>query len=293
MTENILASFQQWLLEEGRATKTIESYVSDVKGFQKFLNEKAANEQQPLSRFSFVRYKQHLLDNQFAIATINKKVNSLKVYNDFLQKKALVNDGYIQLKRDKVQIAAGSEHVVTALSEKEVEKLLFYLEDDTKVSHRNKVIAYLLLYTGVRVSELVNIKLGDIDSLTATLTVWGKGGKVREISLRQDVLHLIKHYQSGERRKSRFCESDYLLVSQRANKMHRDAVRNWLASISEELGMKLHPHLFRHTFATRLLRKGVDLTTVSKLTGHSTVNMTAKFYIQTTREEKQIAVEKL
>ncbi|MFJ8065490.1 tyrosine-type recombinase/integrase [Psychrobacillus sp. NPDC096426] len=177
MTENILASFQQWLLEEGRATKTIESYVSDVKGFQEFLNEKATNEQQPLSRFSFVRYQQHLLDNQFAISTINKKVNSLKVYNDFLQRNVLVSEDFIQLKRDKVQIAAGSEHVVTAMSEKEVEKLLFYLEDDTKVSHRNKVIAYLLLYTAVRVSELVNIKLGDIDSLTATLKVRGKGGK--------------------------------------------------------------------------------------------------------------------
>ena len=73
--------------------------------------------------------------------------------------------------------------------------------------------------------------------------------------------------------------------------MHRDAVRDWLANVSEDIGFKLHPHLFRHTFATRLLRKGVDLTTVSKLTGHSTVNMTAKFYIQTTRQEKQDAVE--
>lgn len=290
---NLINDFEQWLFEEGRATKTIESYVGDVMGFQKYLVEKAAIEQQPLSRFSFVRYKQHLLDKQFAISTINKKINSLKVYNDFLQKKGIVNESYIQLKRDNVQIAAGSEHVVTALSEQEVEKLLFYLEDDTKVSQRNKLIAYLLLYTGVRVTELVNIKLADIDSLTATLTVHGKGGKVREISLRQDVLQLIKQYQQGERMKSPFYESEYLLVSQRASKMHRDAVRNWLANISKGLGMKLHPHLFRHTFATRLLRKGVDLTTVSKLTGHSTVNMTAKFYIQTTREEKQIAVEKL
>lgn len=290
---DLVQPFKQWLFEEGRASKTIESYVNDVRGFQKFLNEKAVTEQQPLSRFSFVRYKQYLLDNHFAVSTINKKINSLKVYNDFLQKNVLVSESYIQLKKDSVHIAAGSEHLVTALSENEVEKLLFYLEDSTKVSQRNKLIAYLLLYTGVRVSELVNIKLADIDSLTATLTVRGKGGKVREISLRQDVLQLIKQFQLGERRKSRFCESKYLLVSQRANKMHRDAVRDWLAIISGELGMKLHPHLFRHTFATRLLRKGVDLTTVSKLTGHSTVNMTAKFYIQTTREEKQNAVEKL
>lgn len=291
--QELLDAFKQWLTEEGKAPKTIESYVGDIKSYQRFLGEKAVSDQQPLSRFSFVRYKQHLLDEGFAVATINKKINSLKVYNDFLQKKGIVSESYIQLKRDRVQIAAGSEHVVTALSEEEVEKLLFYLEDRTKVSLRNKLIAYLLLYTGVRVSELVNIKLTDIDVLTATLMIRGKGGKVREISLRQDLVQLIKEYQIGERQESRFRESEYLLVSQRSKKMHRDAVRNWLANISKDIGIKLHPHLFRHTFATRLLRKGVDLTTVSKLTGHSTVNMTAKFYIQTTREEKKAAVELL
>ncbi|WP_433744955.1 tyrosine-type recombinase/integrase [Falsibacillus pallidus] len=290
---NLVQSFELWLTEEGKAAKTIESYVGDIKGYHLYIKDKAVSNEQPLSRFSFVRYKQHLLDQSFAVATINKKINSLKVYNDFLQKKGIVSESYIQLKRDRVVIAAGSEHVVTALSEEEVEKLLFYLEDHTKVSIRNKLIVYLLLYTGVRVSELVNIKLVDIDVLTSALTVRGKGGKIREISLRQDVLQLKKQYQQGERVQSRFQDSEYLLVSQRAKKMHRDAVRDWLSIVGNELGMKLHPHLFRHTFATRLLRKGVDLTTVSKLTGHSTVNMTAKFYIQTTRKEKQNAVDKL
>jgi integrase/recombinase XerD len=79
-------SFQQWLMEEGRSPKTIESYVVDIKGFQHYLAEKAVNESKPLSRFSFVRYKQYLLDNKFVVSTINKKINRLKVYNDFLQK---------------------------------------------------------------------------------------------------------------------------------------------------------------------------------------------------------------
>lgn len=291
--QELLGAFKQWLTEEGKSPKTIESYVGDVEGFQKYLTEKAVDTSQPLSRFSFVRYKQHLLDNEYAIATINKKINSLKVYNDFLQKKGMVSESYIQLKRDRVQIAAGSEQIVTALSEEQVEKLLFYLEDHTKVSQRNKLIAYLLLYTGVRVSELVSIKLSDIDYLASTLTVRGKGGKIREISLRQDVVHLIRSYVKEERLKSKFKDSEYLLLSQRAPKVHRDAIRDWLANISKELGFKLHPHLFRHTFCTRLLKKGVDLTTVSKLAGHSTVNMTAKFYIQTTRQEKMDAVQLL
>lgn len=287
-----IEEFSNWLFEEGKADKTIESYVNDVKGFQSYLEEKH-KDIPVLSRFSFVRYKEHLIKEGYAVSTINKKVNSLKVYNDFLKTKGIVSESFIQLKRDRIKIAAGSEDVVDILSEEQVEKLLFYVEDRRKVSIRNKLIVYLLLYTGVRVSELVGIKISDIDFLTSHLKVVGKGGKRREIGLRQDVLYLIRQYMKEERSGSVFSDSPYLLLSQRAGKMHRDAVRDWLAKISKELGFKLHPHLFRHTFCTRLLKKGVDLTTVSKLAGHSTVNMTAKYYIQTTRQEKLDAVQLL
>lgn len=286
-------SFQRWLFEEGRSAKTIESYVGDIKGFQQFLHERAVEEQQPLSRFSFVRYKEHLQKEGYAITTINKKINSLKVYNDFLRTIGVLNESIVALKRDRIKIAAGSEDAVDALSEEQVEQLLFYVENRNKVSTRNKLIVYLLLYTGVRVSELVNIQLTDIDFLTSHLQVIGKGEKRREIGLKQEVLQLVRQYIREERSASVFHESTYLLLSQRAEKMHRDAIRDWLATISKELEFKLHPHLFRHTFCTRLLRKGVDLTTVSRLAGHSTVNMTAKFYIQTTKQEKMDAVNLL
>lgn len=284
--------FGNWLFEEGKAAKTIASYVNDVKGFQSYLREKL-NDVPVLSRFSFVQYKEHLTKKGYAVSTINKKINSLKVYNDFLRTKGIIGETFIQLKRDRIKIAAGSEDNVDALSEEQVEKLLFYVENRNKVSARNKLIVYLLLYTGVRVSELVGIQLADIDFLTSQLVVLGKGGKRREIGLRQDVLQLVRQYMGDERSGSVFHHSDYLLVSQRAEKMHRDAVRDWLAKVSKELGFRLHPHLFRHTFCTRLLKKGVALTTVSKLAGHSSVNMTAKFYIQTTKQEKMDAVNKL
>jgi len=287
-----IAKFEQWLFTEGKAAKTIESYVNDVKGFQSYLQEKL-KDVPVLSRFSFVRYKEYLMKEGYAVSTINKKINSLKVYNDFLRTKGFLSESFIQLKRDRIKIAAGSEYNVDALSDEQVEQLLFYVENRNKVSVRNKLIVYLLLYTGVRVSELVGIKIVDIDFLTSQLAVIGKGGKRRGIGLRQDVFQLVRDYMKEERSGSNFSHSDYLLVSQRAEKMHRDAIRDWLAKISKELGFKLHPHLFRHTFCTRLLKKGVDLTTVSKLAGHSTVNMTAKFYIQTTKQEKMDAVNLL
>lgn len=288
----LIDDFTQWLFEEGKAMKTIQSYTNDVKGFQSYLQGRL-KDIPVLSRFSFVRYKEHLLKENYAVSTINKKINSLKVYNDFLRAKGMVNETFIQLKRDRIKIAAGSEDSVDALSEEQVEQLLFYVENRNKVSTRNKLIVYLLLYTGVRVSELIGIKIADIDFLTNQLIVIGKGGKRREIGLRQDVLQLVREYMKEERSESVFSHSEYLLVSQRAEKMHRDAVRDWLAKISNELGFHLYPHLFRRTLLTRLIQKGVSLTTVSKIAGHCNLNITNKYYIQTTKQEKMDAVNLL
>jgi len=288
-----ILEFQQWLIEDGKSPKTIESYCNDVQKFQEYLAEKVTDENQLLSRFSFVRYKQYLLDQAFKISTINKKVNSLKVFNDFLQEKEIVSESFIQLRRDRVPVATGSERVVEALSEEEIEKVLFYVNEPSKVSIRNRLIVYLLLYTAVRVSELVHIKLSDIDAINRTLTVRGKGGKVREIGIRRDVMKLIQVYLVGERKESRFSDSEYLLLSQRSKKMHRDAVRDWLVNISDDVGIKLHPHLFRRTCATLLLRRGVPIVTVSKILGHHSVDMTSQMYIQTSRKDKQDALDLL
>lgn len=120
--------FSNWLFAEGKAAKTIESYVNDVKGFQSYLREKL-KDVPVLSRFSFVRYKEHLMKEDYAVSTINKKINSLKVYKDFLRTKGIISESFIQLKRDRIKIAAGSEDNVDALSDEQVEQLLFYVEN--------------------------------------------------------------------------------------------------------------------------------------------------------------------
>jgi integrase/recombinase XerD len=292
---DLVNQFSTWLHEEGRSLKTIESYVGDVKGFQTFLAERTTGEteDQPITRYSIVRFKQYLVENKFAISTINKKINSLKVYNDFLRIKGIVDETYVFPKKDRVKVAMGSESEVQVLTEEQTEKLLFYVENRQKVSLRNRLIIYLLLYTGVRVSELVSICMKDIDYLTNTLSVCGKGGKIREIGLRQDVIESIKSYMKEERSKSSFRDSPYLLLSQRSEKLHRDAVNNWLTKVSKELGFHMHPHLFRHTFATRLIHKGVEITTVSKICGHHSVSLTANIYVHSSLSQKIEAVELL
>lgn len=114
------------------------------------------------------------MKEDYAFSTINKKINSLKVYNDFLRTKGVVDESFIQLKRDRIKIVAGSEDSVDALSEEQVEKLLFYVENRNKVSTRNKLIVYLLLYTGVRVCELITATSGGFDGKYVVKTVADK-----------------------------------------------------------------------------------------------------------------------
>ena len=199
----------------------------------------------------------------------------------------------VDLKKDKIRVAHGSEQEVEVYTENEVERLLFYIQDTEKVSVRDKLIILILLYTGLRVSELVSIKIKDLDFLTMQLHVVGKGGKIREVPLRPEVVEVAREYMATERKDHKFLESAYLLLTQRAGKMDRDTVNKLLKKHGEYLGITMRPHKFRHTFCTRLLKVGVPLTTVSKLAGHSSIQTTSTFYINTSRQDKIEAVDLL
>lgn len=285
----VIEKFKQWLIEDGKADTTIASYMNDVNKFNEYLVTRGVHEAY-INRFYFTSYIKHLKSQDAAVNTINKKIISLKVYNDWLLKEGLVEEVFVHIKRDKVYVATGSETEVSVLTEEEVERFLFYLEKETG---RNRVIGYVLLYTGLRVSELVNVKLTDINYLTNTLLIRGKGGKLREVPLRSDVLESIQKYILGERCTTKFTASEYLLISQRADKLHRDTIRKWLEIVGKKLKIHIHPHMMRHTFCTRLLRNGVDISIVAKLAGHSSVNTTMKYYINVSKKEKKSAVELL
>lgn len=162
----------------------------------------------------------------------------------------------VDLKKDRVSIATGSEHQVEIYTDKQIERILFYIKNQKKVTLRDRMIIHILMFTGVRVSELCNIKLKNIDFLTGHLKVFGKGGKVREVPLKMEILELIKEYHI-ERNNNPYNSSEYLILGQRGA-IQRDAVNTLLEkySMDGDFGIKLKPHTFRHTFCTRLLKRG-------------------------------------
>lgn len=291
--EKIICEFKEYLIADGKANKTIESYKGDIKSFLDWLATKDNIFTGNLKRFHITSYKSYLVQNNYEINTINKKINSLQSFNQFLIENNYITEKVVDLKKDKAKLAAGSEKEVEVFTDIEIEKLLFYIQSEF-VSSRDRLIILLLQYTGARVSELVNIKLKDIDILAMNLTIaWGKGGKRREIPMKCEVIDAIKEYLEGERKDSKFVESQFLILTKRSGKMDRDAINKILSKMEQHLNIRMHPHKFRHTFCTTLIKMGVELTTVAKLAGHSSIQTTASFYVNTSKQDKRQAVELL
>jgi len=288
---NYIETFESYLREQGKAEKTIQSYTGDTTGFIAYMASKSLSFDGSLNRFIMNSYKSHLIKENYRPTTINKKLNSLQSFNDFLIHEGFMTDKVVELGRDRIKIAKGSEKPVEVYSEETIESLFFHLEKVKDI--RDRVIVQLLLFTGVRVSELCSIRIKDIDFLSHHLKVIGKGGKYREIPLKAEVVETIKMYLL-ERRKSKHFQSENLLLGQRGA-LNRDAINRVLTRITKQakLKQKLKPHACRHTFCTSLVSKGVPLTTVSKLAGHASIETTARFYIGCSRQEKINAVNML
>ncbi|MGX2961648.1 tyrosine-type recombinase/integrase [Peribacillus sp. JNUCC 23] len=110
-------------------------------------------------------------------------------------------------RKGRVKIVTGSQKDVAVLTDEQVNHLLFHIQDISQVTQRNELIVMMLLYTGVRVSELCQVRLEDIDFLTNELSVYGKGGKHRQVPLRNDLVENIREYLKGERSQSKFVDS--------------------------------------------------------------------------------------
>ena len=288
-------AFEDYLDSDGKSSKTLDSYLGDVEEFMKYLALQSVTDPSQIRRNHVTAFRSSLFARDLKPATINKKVNSLSCFCAFLREKGILSQSETPVvpKKDRVKIAFGSDTSVSTFTEEELAKLLNYIGDKKKVSLRNRLVLNLLLYTGARVSEIGGIKIKDIDHVTSELEILGKGGRYRTVPIRDDVLELVREYIKTDRQDSLFRDSPYLLLSQRSPRLHRDAFNTLLEKISEDLGFKCNPHKFRHTYCSRLVKKQVPLSTIAKLAGHASVQTTATFYVNTSRQDKRDAVDLL
>jgi len=290
---HLIEKFENHLMEDGKSKATIISYVGDCHQFVKWLESKSLIFNGKLTRFFITNYKKYLIETKLSVNSINKKINSLHSFNSYLINEGMTEEMVVIPKKDKIKIAKGSEKKVDVFDEYEVERITFYIQNRGKVTERDRLTIMLLLYTGLRVSELVNMKIADIEFLTMQIKVVGKGEKYRTVPMKNEVVEQLREYLAGNRSKNKNHISEYVLLSQRSGHMDRDAVTKLLKKHGKQLEIHMNAHKFRHTFCTRLVEKGVNIATVAKLAGHSNIQTTHEYYVNTSTIEKQNAVELL
>ena len=169
---------------------------------------------------------------------------------------------YVGIPSDNLNLPRGQKRHRDALNERQQKELLEYLSDDYMF-----LVTQLLVNTGLRVSEACNLRWTDIDMNSRKLIVQhGKGDKKRTIPLNDtsmETLHELQHYKG-----------EYVITSWRGKKTSPRALQYHYRSISEDLGFTVTPHILRHTFATNMIHKGLDVTVLQKIMGHTNLNTT-------------------
>ncbi len=299
--------FDYLLVEKGLTKNTIFSYRRDFKLLSSFLynsdwfKENVFSEKTKKKDFSkisdlnkarrkrpisIININQEILKIFFQILNLNGFKNTslarfystLKQFYDFEVRQNIIEENPIEF-LDKPQI---NRRLPSVLTKTEIKKLLKYINESPKKDEslfkktkriRIKCLIEVLYSTGVRISELVNLKLSDIDSKKRMLRILGKGQKERNVYFTSKVEKSLDEWIDLIPN-----DSEFLFPSRSVlGHITRDSVNKILADIASNLGLdrkKLSPHKLRHAFATHLLQKGADIRVIQELLGHSNISTT-------------------
>ena len=266
--DHFIRSFLDSLyIEKGLSQNTVSSYKNDITSFAAWLNKKNIDQLKATS-VDINSYISFLFNNGLKSSSINRKISSIKHFYLFLLKKKIINNS----PADETSTPKQEKYLPTSMSEDEVECLLNSPKPSSKIERRDKAMIEILYATGMRISELVNLKLTDIDFNRSVLKVLGKGSKERLVPYGEKASEALSIYLND--RKNSECKDVFL--SNRGSKITRGAFwqRIKIYIKRENLKSSISPHTLRHAFATHLLNRGADLRSVQILLGHSDLSTT-------------------
>lgn len=248
---------------------TCKSYKKDLSEFVNFLN---GDDLLKLNESTIKAYFSFLYEKHNKSSTICRKISSLKSFYNYLSDFHNTNKNIV----DKIKYPKKDKKLPKFVYYDELISLLEH-SSEGKNGKRNKAIMEVLYATGVRVSELVGIKISDIDFTNMTIRIMGKGSYERIVYFGEYALDAINDYINTERQellKGR--TSEYLFLSNRIDKLDERMVRYIIDKIikTSSIKMNISPHTLRHTFATHLLNEGCDIRSVQTMLGHKNISTT-------------------
>lgn len=271
-----LALFQEYLtVELGLAKNTQLAYMRDLRLLMKSLQLKADEELLQVSRQQLIAYLVRLKQEGRAASTVARKLASIKAFYRFLTAERYIRRNPAEV----LEAASRGLHLPKVLSVQEVERLLDEPNLGTLDGYRDKTMLELLYATGMRVSELVNVPVKNVDMKMQYVIVMGKGSKERMLPLGRTALHYLEDYLSVVRPQLLHGKPDAaaeLFVTGWGGPMTRERFYEIIVAYGKSAGIskRVTPHMLRHSFATHLLNNGTDLRIVQELLGHADISTT-------------------
>lgn len=276
--------FISYLSSERRLSQnTIISYSNDLDQFHCFLDENF-NITSQISDVSFhiVRgWVANLFENGVQPRSINRKISTLKTFFKYLEREEFIDVNPML----KVVGPKASKNLPLFVKENEIKLLLEEVTfDEGFIGKRDKLIIEIFYLTGMRLTELINIKLTDLDFHNKSIKVIGKRNKERIIPLSDSILSSMQSFIKE------FDLKEFLITNSKGNKVYSKlvyrVVRKYLSKITSI--NKKSPHILRHTFATHMLNNGADINAIKDLLGHSNLNATQVYTHNTVEKLKSI-----
>lgn len=254
-------------IERQLSPNTIDSYKRDLEDFYKFTNKSYKF----VTKDDAIKYLEYL-NKKINPRSINRHIVSIKNYFKFLEKNNSINYNPLE----EITGLKTPKKLPRILSEDDVNNLLDIALNDA-YSYRNKAMLELMYSSGLRVSELLNLEVNNIDFNMNLVRVFGKGSKERIVPIDDIATKYLDEYINIYRNTLlRNKESDILFLNSRGDKLSRQGFFKILKQIAKEKGIKkeLSPHTLRHSFATHLLNHGADLRSIQTMLGHENIETT-------------------
>ena len=267
--DHLIESFLDSLyIEKGLSQNTVHSYKNDISSFAAWVEKYSDTSLVKTTKSNINQYIAHLFKSGLKSSSVNRKISTIKSFFIFLLKKKHILLSPVE----DIDMVRQEKYLPVSMSEKEVELLLKSPSLDSFIGRRDRAMIEMLYATGMRISELINLKITDVDCNRLVAKVMGKGSKERLIPYGEIASDHLNIYLQDRKD----INSNEIFLSNRGKKITRGAFWNRIKLYlrKENLKESISPHTLRHAFATHLLNRGADLRSVQILLGHSDLSTT-------------------
>ena len=261
-------------MERNYSAHTINAYATDLNQFFEFLEDRNRFSAKQINKTVLRSFLGYLKNNGISATSINRKIASLRSFFKFLKQQGIINQNPVA----HIFSLKTEQKLPPNVSFQQILSILELPDDSTFIGSRDRTMLEILYGTGIRLSELANLELNDIDFNSALIKVKGKGAKERIIPIGQAAIDSLGNYLTYRKTLIEMKKSDcrHLFLnkfgSKLSNRKIHDRIKKYLMQI---VGAgKTHPHVLRHSFATHLLDEGADLLAVKELLGHTSLSTT-------------------